>query len=315
MTITIANRLNGPADTTVSDATLADSAETGTVTATSPGARAVYDTANQVFDLNTVRIYSGYHRGDSAWLHAALPTSPWSARWYTWLPNMQAAGHGTSEVRIIARFGSGSGDRALVARESSGGSVQMRLVYTDLAAGITAPSSAGGGALTLDQMVRLELVYDGTDLIVRGFAGHDEPADPTEWTFAGETVTTGVLDVGGFRYRNRPTLRLGDQGQAVTDLQNELLDLGYDLGEWGADGDYGQVTADAVSDMQTDYGLSPIDGEAGPETRAAMDLALGRIRPPLYVSHLAVADDGAWIGPASAPEPEISPRLVLGTPI
>ncbi|MBB6001331.1 peptidoglycan hydrolase-like protein with peptidoglycan-binding domain, partial [Streptomonospora salina] len=126
---------------------------------------------------------------------------------------------------------------------------------------------------------------------------------------------TGQMELGGFRYRLRPTLRLGDQGQAVTDLQNELLDLGYDLGQWGADGDYGQVTADAVTDLQTDYGLSPIDGQAGPETRAAMDLALARIPDPLWVSHLAVADDGAWIGPATAPETTVSPRLVLGTPI
>jgi peptidoglycan hydrolase-like protein with peptidoglycan-binding domain len=42
----------------------------------------------------------------------------------------------------------------------------------------------------------------------------------------------------------------------------------------GIDGKYGPHTSAAVKAFQTDHGLSPVDGEAGAATAAAIDAAL-----------------------------------------
>lgn len=62
-----------------------------------------------------------------------------------------------------------------------------------------------------------------------------------------------------------PTLRRGSKGQYVTMAQKELLQRGYDLGKWGADGDFGQATEKAVKQFQRDWGLEQ-DGIIGPAT-------------------------------------------------
>jgi putative chitinase len=59
-----------------------------------------------------------------------------------------------------------------------------------------------------------------------------------------------------------PVLRQGDRGDAVLDLQNELIEAGYRI--W-ADGDFGQHTRDAVVDFQSRHGLTS-DGVVGPRT-------------------------------------------------
>lgn len=62
-----------------------------------------------------------------------------------------------------------------------------------------------------------------------------------------------------------PTLRKGDKGDAVRYLQTLLLERGYDLGKWGADGDYGSATQKAVKQFQRNWGLVE-DGIAGKKT-------------------------------------------------
>ncbi len=64
---------------------------------------------------------------------------------------------------------------------------------------------------------------------------------------------------------SRPTLRKGSKGDAVKDLQSRLIALGYDLGPWGADGDFGSQTKKAVKAFQQDHGLK-VDGIVGKET-------------------------------------------------
>src|SRR4051812_29898864 len=66
------------------------------------------------------------------------------------------------------------------------------------------------------------------------------------------------------------TLRPGDQGAAVRDLQVRLRDLGYWLGE--PDGAYKLLTTQAVTAFQKVEGLAP-DGVAGPATLAALAAA------------------------------------------
>ena len=68
-------------------------------------------------------------------------------------------------------------------------------------------------------------------------------------------------------------LRMGSSGDEVLKLQKQLKKLGYDLGKWGADGDFGRDTYNAVKQFQTDHNIE-VDGEVGPETRKALEDAL-----------------------------------------
>lgn len=62
-----------------------------------------------------------------------------------------------------------------------------------------------------------------------------------------------------------PTLRKGSKGPYVTKLQTILLQRGYDLGSYGADGDFGKMTEAAVKKFQADWGLTA-DGIVGKKT-------------------------------------------------
>ena len=64
-------------------------------------------------------------------------------------------------------------------------------------------------------------------------------------------------------------LKNGSEGDDVKELQSYLLQLGYDLGSWGADGDFGDATEIAVKAFQKDYGLE-VDGEYGPKSHAKL---------------------------------------------
>ena len=68
-------------------------------------------------------------------------------------------------------------------------------------------------------------------------------------------------------------LRKGSTGPEVKSLQKKLLQIGYYLGSYGADGDYGDATVAAVRKFQKDNSLA-VDGEAGPNTLAAVDKVL-----------------------------------------
>jgi hypothetical protein len=67
------------------------------------------------------------------------------------------------------------------------------------------------------------------------------------------------------------TLRPGDTGDAVEELQAALVQLGYDPGP--VDGDYGDATTQAVASFQEAAGITA-DGVAGPETFSALSQAL-----------------------------------------
>lgn len=62
-------------------------------------------------------------------------------------------------------------------------------------------------------------------------------------------------------------LRIGSRGQAVTDLQSKLKNLGYDTGK--VDGIYGSLTASAVQQYQRSNHLQ-VDGIAGPDTLSSL---------------------------------------------
>ena len=89
----------------------------------------------------------------------------------------------------------------------------------------------------------------------------------------------------------RPTLRKGSKGEYVTLLQTKLIQLGYNLEPYGADGSFGNKTMEAVKQFQRDSGLTA-DGICGKRTWAALEsgeIALYTVR----IEHLSktVADE------------------------
>lgn len=69
---------------------------------------------------------------------------------------------------------------------------------------------------------------------------------------------------------DKPTLRRGSSGEYVTLLQTKLIQRGYDLQPYGADGKYGTKTENAVKAFQKDNGLTA-DGICGKNTWSAID--------------------------------------------
>ena len=69
---------------------------------------------------------------------------------------------------------------------------------------------------------------------------------------------------------DKHTLRRGSQGAYVTLAQTKLIQMGYDLTPYGADGKFGAKTEAAVKQFQRDQGLEA-DGIVGPKTWEALD--------------------------------------------
>lgn len=66
-----------------------------------------------------------------------------------------------------------------------------------------------------------------------------------------------------------PTLRKGDKGKDVANLQKLLMKAGYALPKYGADGDFGDECLNAVKAFQKDKKLT-VDGIVGAKTWAAL---------------------------------------------
>lgn len=71
-------------------------------------------------------------------------------------------------------------------------------------------------------------------------------------------------------------IRYGCEGTDVKIMQEALLKLGYDLGKWGCDGDFGDCTELALIAFQNAAGIDA-DGECGPITIEAINKALDAI--------------------------------------
>ena len=109
-----------------------------------------------------------------------------------------------------------------------------------------------------------------------------------KWTHWGElfgvnyAVTPGVILSGaegaveGSPSVSWPTLRKGSKGDAVTELQTMLLNLGYDLGPCGVDGDFGKATEAAVKSFQSDHRLE-VDGVVGQKTYAELEKVMQQL--------------------------------------
>ena len=65
----------------------------------------------------------------------------------------------------------------------------------------------------------------------------------------------------------------GSQGQDVKTMQELLMQLGYDMGSYGADGKFGAVTEKAVKAFQKKAGIKQ-DGKYGDQTHGALMAAV-----------------------------------------
>lgn len=93
----------------------------------------------------------------------------------------------------------------------------------------------------------------------------------------------------------KPTLRQGDRGEAVREMQNALISLGYHVGQTGADGIFGKNTRSGVAAFQASAGIR-VDGICGPETWAAIAAAIRPEpdKPVMYTVHIPhAAEDEA----------------------
>lgn len=103
------------------------------------------------------------------------------------------------------------------------------------------------------------------------------------------------------------TLVIGMTDRAdVKQMQLNLIKLGYDLGKYGADGDFGSKTKGAIETFQQDKNL-PITGEYDTSTHTAMSVALDKMNATPTVTPESVNDlvvkDGSWrirTGPGTA---------------
>ena len=97
---------------------------------------------------------------------------------------------------------------------------------------------------------------------------------------AGDIVISVAYELGDRILKN------GMDGDDVKELQTCLIGLDYDCGIWGADGEFGDTTEQAVRKFQTDHGCT-VDGDVGTETlaalRAAMDAAEAPVKDARYV--------------------------------
>ena len=93
-----------------------------------------------------------------------------------------------------------------------------------------------------------------------------------------EVKTGKITDKGWTHYaipkgldgNSKPTLRRGSVGTYVTLAQTMLIQRGYDLGSYGADGKFGAKTEAAVKAFQRDNGLAA-DGIIGSATWKALE--------------------------------------------
>lgn len=103
----------------------------------------------------------------------------------------------------------------------------------------------------------LSLLYDGNGVVANGGSGNTGDNDSAD----DPDTDSGI--VGNVTATNPNTLKFGDSGSRVTELQTALNQLGYDTN--GIDGKFGAGTQRAVVRFQKDNGLYA-DGLAGSRT-------------------------------------------------
>lgn len=133
----------------------------------------------------------------------------------------------------------------------------------------------------LCELYNLDPLADG--VLIDHNEGHDRGVASNHgdishwWPKFGQSMDTFRADVAALLNKDKApaqekdfsvgmrTLKYGDEGEDVKALQLLLLGNGCSIGKWGADGDFGIATQNAVKEYQRKNGLVA-DGIAGPAT-------------------------------------------------
>ena len=101
-------------------------------------------------------------------------------------------------------------------------------------------------------------------------------------------------------------LKNGMSGTDVKELQEKLIRLGYDCGRWGADGDFGDATEQAVKAFQKKMKLDP-DGIFGPKSLDALERAMAKLdKPATNPSQVIIVGGNCYI----REQPDKSSRIL-----
>ncbi|WP_312093815.1 peptidoglycan-binding protein [Niallia sp.] len=88
--------------------------------------------------------------------------------------------------------------------------------------------------------------------------------------YTGEITVTPDTKVDAEIITTPSVLEKGDKGTAVKKLQQKLIDKGFKLPKFGADGDYGDETVNAIKSFQKAVKIT-VDGVYGPVTAKKLD--------------------------------------------
>lgn len=175
------------------------------------------------------------------------------------------------QTLAIETAGSATDDTRPTLRKGSKGAAVMELQGLLLKAGCTLPEYGADGTYGTETVEAVKAFQATNALTSDGICG------PLTWAkLDAVTGSTGATSSSTTQAptSTRPTLRKGDKGDAVQELQGLLLKAGCTLPQYGADGSYGSETVAAVKAYQTANALTP-DGICGPLTWAKLDAAAG----------------------------------------
>jgi peptidoglycan hydrolase-like protein with peptidoglycan-binding domain len=116
--------------------------------------------------------------------------------------------------------------------------------------------------------------------------------------FAGDPVLEACFD-------NERFLQQGSNGPAVASIQQALIDAGFPLPQFGADGSFGRETRSALQDFQRASGLVP-DGIVGSGTMSALDALFSGGAPALPPAIPVV--------PPPATAPTVTSQTIVAAP-
>lgn len=116
--------------------------------------------------------------------------------------------------------------------------------------------------------------------------------------FAGDPVLEACLD-------GERVLQQGSHGDAVTKIQQALIDAGFPLPQFGADGSFGNETKSAIKDFQRASSLVD-DGKVGRATMSALDA--------LYTGGAPVLPPAIPVTPPPTTAPTVTSQTLVTAP-
>ncbi|WP_017296929.1 eCIS core domain-containing protein [Nodosilinea nodulosa] len=203
-------------------------------------------------------------------------------------------GHDLSQVRVHTGAAAARSARDVSARAYT---VGQDIVF---ASQEYAPATTTGRRLLAHELVHTVQQSSGATVHLQRTIGDGH--DLQSPRFAGDPVLEACFD-------NERLLRFGNQGAAVSKLQQALVDAGFPLPVFGVDGIFKSETRAAVQDFQRSHGLDP-DGLVGPLTMAALDTQFAAA-PPVPTPPVPTPP----VPPTPVPPTPVPPTPVPPTPV